>query len=164
VPGQTTDARACAKCAIAPSVTGGVLRTALLILPATAGKPLARILLIDDLGRAGSALADYLFAMGYDVAFATTQVTALTLAQKITPHLVLMDLQMPGIDGMATVQQLRALPNLYDLPVIALTALTMPGDRERVWADGINGYLSKPLHLGKLLSTIERLLPKPRSR
>ncbi len=143
---------------------GTLLRNALLILPATAGEPLARILVIDDVSRTGAALADYLFALGYDVAIATTAITALALAQKLKPNLVCMDLQMPGMDSAAMVQQLRALPNLYDLPVIALTALTLPGDRERLWAAGINGYLSKPLHLGKLLSTIERLLPKTGNR
>jgi|GEM_PF-1520917 len=143
---------------------GAFLRTALLLLPTTPRKPLARILVVEELGMTGSALVDYLWSMGYDVALATTALTALSLAQKLKPHLVLLDLQMSGLDSALTTHQLRALPTLHDLPVIGITALTLPGDQARLWAAGINGYVSKPFDFGKLLATIEQLLPHPGAR
>ena len=71
---------------------------------------------------------------------------------------VLMDIQMPEMDGLAAIQQLRHDPNCGNIPIIALTALAMAGDRERCLDAGANDYLSKPVRLKDLASTIHQLL------
>ena len=75
------------------------------------------------------------------------------------PDLVLMDIQMPEMDGLQAIKRLRADETTAVLPIIALTALAMPGDRERCLAAGADAYLSKPLSLKALLAVIE-MFPK----
>jgi CheY-like chemotaxis protein len=74
------------------------------------------------------------------------------------PDIILMDILMPELDGLATTQQLRAMPKYASTPIIAVTALTMPGDRERCLAAGMNDFLTKPLSLETLHATIEAYL------
>ncbi|OUC15839.1 MAG: hypothetical protein B0A82_04510, partial [Alkalinema sp. CACIAM 70d] len=68
------------------------------------------------------------------------------------------DIQMPGVDGLTAIRQLRADTTVANIPIIALTALAMQGDAERCLAAGANDYLSKPVRLKQLLQTIQRLL------
>jgi CheY-like chemotaxis protein len=77
------------------------------------------------------------------------------------PALILMDIQMPALDGLEATRRLRAHTDLANTPIIALTALAMPGDRERCLAAGVNDYLSKPLSLKQLLNLIESYLHHP---
>jgi CheY-like chemotaxis protein len=112
-------------------------------------------LLVDDNPGNQQVLTDYLRARGFDVEQATSAEEALAAARARRPLLVLMDVQMPTVDGLAATRQLRADPELCTLPVIALTSLAMKGDRER--------YLSKPVKLTELLATIERRLATPRA-
>ena len=77
----------------------------------------------------------------------------------VLPDLILMDIQMPGIDGLETMQRIRQDLQLTDLPIIALTALAMTGDREKCLAAGANDYLTKPIKLKQLRETIQRLIP-----
>ncbi|MEB3191001.1 MAG: response regulator [Snowella sp.] len=74
------------------------------------------------------------------------------------PALVLMDIQIPEIDGLEVIRRVRAHPNLVNLPIIALTALAMPGDREQCLQAGANEYLTKPVGLKQLLQTIRQYL------
>ena len=102
-------------------------------------------------------LTDYLGAQGYGVIAAADGFLALELAQESPPDLILMDIQLPGMDGFETIRRLRGLPGLVSTPIIAITALAMSGDPERCLAAGANGYLSKPLHLPLLREMIIQL-------
>lgn len=77
------------------------------------------------------------------------------------PNLILMDIQMPEVDGIEAIHQIRLDPDLTKIPIIALTALAMPKDRERCLAAGANDYLSKPVKLKQLSTTIRRFLSQP---
>jgi CheY-like chemotaxis protein len=83
---------------------------------------------------------------------------ALEKAREADPELILMDVQMPVIDGLEATRRLRAQARFARTPVIVLTALTMPGDRERCLQAGANEYLSKPVRLSSLVETIQQLL------
>ena len=80
---------------------------------------------------------------------------AIERAKEERPDLILIDIQMPGMDGLEATRRLRADANLADIPVIALTALAMPGDRELCLGAGANEYLSKPVSLKGLVQVIE---------
>jgi PAS domain S-box-containing protein len=116
------------------------------------------LLLADDNEINGVILQDYLEAKGYRVIRAHTGREAIAQAEKFLPELILMDIQMPDIDGLDAIQTLRRNPHFATTPVIALTALAMPGDQERCFAAGATEYLTKPLHLGHVTAVINRLL------
>jgi CheY-like chemotaxis protein len=101
------------------------------------------------------AVTDYLIAKGYRVVVAHDGAEAVTQAHEARPDMIFMDIQMPNMDGLEAIRRIRADATLVAVPIIALTALVMPGDRERCLAAGANGYLSKPVRLGELVTTIE---------
>ena len=103
------------------------------------------ILVVEDNERNLKLLRDVLEYAGYDVRVARTGEDGVTLAVKEPPDLVLMDLQLPGIDGMEALRQLRASPRTADIPVVAVTAQAMKQDRERALEAGFNGYVEKPI-------------------
>ena len=103
------------------------------------------ILVVEDNERNLKLLRDVLEYAGYDVRVARTGEDGVTLAVKEPPDLVLMDLQLPGIDGMEALRQLRASPRTADIPVVAVTAQAMKQDRERALEAGFDGYLEKPI-------------------
>ncbi|NCC32755.1 MAG: response regulator, partial [Chloroflexia bacterium] len=107
------------------------------------------------------ALGDYLQDKGYRLSVARNGREALEMAAEIVPDLVLMDIQMPELDGLEAIRRLRADPVFALTPIIALTALAMPGDRERCMEAGASEYLTKPVSLRGLVYTIERLLDHP---
>ena len=113
------------------------------------------ILLAEDEENNIYLFATYLEAKGYQVVIARNGAEALNRAHAVTPDLIVMDIQMPGMDGLEAIRQLRASPTLAAIPIIALTALAMVGDRERCLAAGANDYLSKPVRLQELVRTIE---------
>ncbi len=117
-----------------------------------------RILLAEDNEVNIAAFSDYLTAKGYDLTVARNGRQALELVAEIRPHLILMDIQMPEMDGLQTMVQLRATPEFRLTPLIALTALAMPGDRERCLAAGANEYLTKPISPKRLVEVIQTLL------
>jgi PAS domain S-box-containing protein len=120
------------------------------------GSPL--ILLAEDNEANISTVSSYLKAKGYRILLAKNGEEAIALAKSENPNLILMDIQMPGMDGLEAMQQIRLDPNLVDLPIIALTALAMTGDRDRCLAAGANDYLTKPVKLKQLAATIQHLL------
>jgi signal transduction histidine kinase/DNA-binding NarL/FixJ family response regulator len=108
------------------------------------------ILIADDNETNLSVLSDFLHEWNCRLLFARTGAEALHRCKTETPNLVLMDIQMPGMHGFDVIRALRSDPELCHTPIIALTALTMPGDRERCFAVGADDYLSKPIHVERL--------------
>jgi two-component system, cell cycle response regulator DivK len=103
------------------------------------------ILVVEDNERNLKLLRDVLEYAGYDVRVARTAEDGITSAVSEPPDLVLMDLQLPGIDGTEALRRLRENPRTADIPVVAVTAQAMKQDRERVLEAGFNGYVSKPI-------------------
>jgi len=113
------------------------------------------VLLADDNEANASLVSDYLRAHGYQALIAQDGAEAVELARKAHLDVILMDIQMPGMDGIEAILTIRADADLAQTPIIALTALAMPGDRERCLAAGANNYLSKPVSLRKLVGMIQ---------
>jgi PAS domain S-box-containing protein len=116
------------------------------------------ILLAEDENTTAKLVADYLLASGYRVIIAHDGVEVLEQAREKKPAVILMDAQMPEMDGLEATRRLRADSELAAIPVIALTALAMSGDRERCLKAGANDYLSKPFDLKRLVQAIESQL------
>jgi PAS domain S-box-containing protein len=117
-----------------------------------------RILIAEDNETNIQVLRDYLQAQGYEVLLARNGLEAVRQARSLGPDLILMDVQMPLVDGLAATQRLRGDARFADLPILALTAHAMAGDRERCLAAGMTDYLSKPIQFPQLLATIEDYL------
>jgi len=116
------------------------------------------VLLVEDDPQTRSLVEQYLLALGYRVVLAENGHTALTQAHALLPALVLMDIQMPGMDGLTAISRLRAEHAFASLPIIALSARAMSGDRELCLAAGATEYLSKPVRLRELGAQIAALL------
>ncbi|HET7128566.1 MAG TPA: response regulator [Gaiellaceae bacterium] len=112
------------------------------------------VLLVEDNAKNMKLLRDVLTAKGYDVLEAASGEEAVALAADELPQLVLMDVQLPGIDGVAALRRVRADARTAAIPVLALTAQAMEGDRERFLAAGFDGYLSKPVDIVELVETV----------
>ena len=115
-----------------------------------------RVLVVEDNEKNMKLFRDVLSATGYRTLEATTGGEAVELATKHTPDLVLMDIQMPDIDGVEALRMLRADPRTASLRVLAVTAQAMRGDREQFLAAGFDGYLSKPVNVHELLGTVRQ--------
>ena len=119
----------------------------------------ARILIIED-NKANLELVEYLLkASGYATLAAQDGEQGVRAARKEKPDLIICDLQMPVMDGYEVVRELKKDPLLRPIPVIAVTALSMPGDRNNVLAAGFDGYLSKPIEPETFVRTVEGFLP-----
>jgi two-component system cell cycle response regulator DivK len=114
------------------------------------------VLVVEDNEKSMKLFRDVLTVTGYRALEATTGVQAVELAAKHGPDLVLMDIQLPDIDGVETLSRLRADERTAAIPVLALTAQAMQGDRERFLAAGFDGYLSKPLNIAELVATVKQ--------
>ncbi len=121
------------------------------------------ILLAEDNEANIHTYASYLCAKGYQVVVARNGQEVLDTIPTILPDVILMDIQMPHTDGLQVIKHLRQGTDTASIPIIALTALAMPGDRERCLAMGAYEYLSKPVALKQLITTIERIRPQDRS-
>jgi PAS domain S-box-containing protein len=121
------------------------------------------VLIADDNESNTRPLADYLRANGFQVRIARDGEEALRLCREVAPAVVLMDIQMPRLNGLEAIRQLRAEAATAHLPMVALTALAMPGDRERCMAAGADEYLSKPARLGEVLKLVRKLTAPPAS-
>ena len=117
-----------------------------------------KVLLAEDHEANAAMLTNALHSRGYQVIQVVDGVEALAVARETRPDIILMDIQMPNLDGLGATRQIRTDPVLHDVPVIALTALTMPGDRERCLNAGVTDYLEKPVSVRGLLKTIGRHL------
>jgi PAS domain S-box-containing protein len=116
------------------------------------------ILLVEDNEANIEIFAEYLQVWGYRVIVARSGSEALARAQEETPDLILMDVQLPEMDGLTAVCELRKTEAIKTIPIITLTALAMQGDKARCLAAGANVYLSKPVQLRQLVLTIDQLL------
>jgi CheY-like chemotaxis protein len=119
------------------------------------------ILLAEDNEANIETIGGYLEQKGHRMNYAPNGLEAVRLARELHPELILMDIQMPVMDGLSAIRELRADPMLNKTPILALTGLAMPGDRERCFAAGANDYLSKPVSLQSLLKHIRAHLNMP---
>jgi two-component system cell cycle response regulator DivK len=115
---------------------------------------MAKVLIIED-NATNMTLAIFLLqSAGHTVLSATDAEAGLTLAHDERPDLILMDIQLPGMDGLQATQLLKRDKATCAIPVIALTALAMKGDEERIRAAGCDGYIAKPMRYQEFLATI----------
>ena len=123
---------------------------------------MAKVLIIED-NLANMTLAMFLLqSVGHTVLSATDAETGLTLAREEQPNLILMDIQLPGMDGLEATTVLKRDGATRAIPVIALTALAMKGDEERIRAAGCDGYIAKPMRYQEFLKTVaEQLVAAP---
>jgi CheY-like chemotaxis protein len=119
-----------------------------------------RILVAEDNAVNRELLRELLEARGYEVFEACDGQEALHMIEQSRPDLLLMDIGMPVLDGFAAIRRIRENPRLAPLPVVAVTAYAMRGDREKILKSGFDGYLSKPLTLSSLIAELDRLLTK----
>jgi two-component system cell cycle response regulator DivK len=117
-----------------------------------------QILVVEDNEKNMKLLRDVLTATGHEVLEASTGDQALALAREHLPGLILMDIQLPDMSGVEALGQLRADPHTALIPVLAVTAQAMKGDREHFMAEGFNAYLSKPIDLDVLLTAVDEHL------
>lgn len=117
-----------------------------------------RVLLIEDNEQNRYLMTFLLEKHGYQVSEASDGVTGIELARASVPAVVLLDIQLPGMDGYAVARALRDLESLRAVPIIAVTSYAMPGDRERALAAGCTGYVEKPINPETFVSQMEGML------
>ena len=115
-----------------------------------------QILVVEDNHRNMKLFRDVLQATGYHTLEASTATEALTLATEHRPALVLMDIELPDMDGLEALGRLRMDERTATIPVVAVTAQAMRGDRERFTAAGFDGYVAKPVDIDGLLETVRQ--------
>jgi two-component system, cell cycle response regulator DivK len=114
-----------------------------------------QVLVVEDNERNMKLFRDVLQASGFRTLEATTGESAVELVFEQRPDLVLMDIQLPDIDGVEALERVRADDRFASVPVLALTAQAMEGDRERFLASGFDGYLSKPVNIAEFVATVK---------
>jgi CheY-like chemotaxis protein len=118
------------------------------------------ILVIEDNDKNRKLVRDVLTYRGYQVVEAETGEDGVRLTRERKPQLVLMDIQLPGIDGIEALRRLRADETTRGIPVIAVTASAMDHDRQKIMAAGFDGYQSKPLSVKEFLATVDAILAR----
>ena len=118
------------------------------------------ILIVEDNPQSLKLVRDILQIKGYQTIEAETGEEGVRLARERHPALILMDIQLPGINGIEALQRLRADPLTSPIPVIAVTASVMADDRQRVMAAGFDGFQGKPISVRELLATVRGILEK----
>jgi CheY-like chemotaxis protein len=124
----------------------------------TSAATMRRILLVEDNEMNRDMLSRRLVRQGYDVVLAPDGEAGVTMAAATRPDLILMDMSLPGIDGWEATRRIRGEPALRHIPIIALTAHAMTGDREAATAAGCDDYDTKPVELPRLLAKMRLLL------
>ena len=121
------------------------------------------ILIIEDNEKNRKLIRDLLQAKGYQTIESDTAEEGIRLAEERKPALILMDIQLSGLDGIAAMKQLKAAPATRTIPVMAITASAMTYNRESMLAEGFDGYQIKPFNLSDFLADIARLISQSRS-
>jgi two-component system, cell cycle response regulator DivK len=119
------------------------------------------ILIVEDNEKNLKLLRDVLQVKGYLTLEARTATEGLRLAREALPSLVLMDIQLPDLSGIAALVQLRADPLTQKIPTVAVSASAMQEDQEKITASGFDGYITKPIELKSFLEQVERYVGKP---
>ena len=119
-----------------------------------------RILVVEDNDRNRKLVRAVLEHAGYDVVEATTGEEGVRLAAQVVPDLVLMDIQLPGIDGRDALRRLRGGASTRDIPVVAVTAFAMKGDEAKTLDAGFNGYIEKPISVRALPEQVRGYLER----
>ena len=122
------------------------------------------ILIAEDNPTNRELLRELLEIRGYTVAEACNGQEALVSVEQAPPDILLLDIGMPVLDGFAVMRKLRENPRFTSLPVVAVTAYAMQGDREKIMDSGFNGYLSKPVNSTTLFHELDRLLGHPKAQ
>jgi two-component system, cell cycle response regulator DivK len=116
------------------------------------------ILIVEDNDKNLKLVRDVLQVKGYATIEAGTAEDGIVLARERRPDLILMDIQLPGMNGIAAIGVLRADPSTAAIPVVAVTASVMPQDRNKITEAGFNAYVGKPINLREFLDTVRNLL------
>ena len=123
---------------------------------------MSTILIVEDNPRNMKLVRDVLQVKGHTTLEATTGEAGVALASEHKPDLILMDIQLPGINGIEALGVLRGQPETAAIPVIAVTASVMQQDRKLITEAGFNGYVGKPISLVEFLETVSAALARPR--
>ena len=118
-----------------------------------------RILVVEDTEDNRRIIRDLLTAAGYALIEATDGAEGVALAQKERPDLVLMDIQLPEMDGYEATRRIRAIPELARVPIIAVTSYALSGDEAKTREAGCDGYVAKPFSPRQLLAKVREFLP-----
>jgi two-component system cell cycle response regulator DivK len=119
-----------------------------------------RILVVEDTEDNRQIIRDLLSSVGYELIEAVDGAEGVAMAQNHHPDLILMDIQLPGMDGYEATRQIRALPELAGVPIIAVTSYDLSGDEAKTRAAGCDGYVAKPFSPRQLLAKIREFLPE----
>jgi len=118
------------------------------------------ILIVEDNEKNRKLVRDVLTFKGYRLAEAETGEDGVRLARELHPDLILMDIQLPGINGITALAQIREDPAIRHIPVIAVTASAMTHDRQKIMASGFDGYQSKPINVKEFLKAVKETLDR----
>jgi len=119
------------------------------------------ILIVEDNDKNLKLVRDVLQVKGYETIEAGNAEDGIVLARERKPDLILMDIQLPGMNGIEAIGVLRADPATADIPVAAVTASVMQHDRNKITVAGFNAYVGKPINLNEFLATVRKLLEVP---
>lgn len=120
------------------------------------------ILIIEDNEKNRKLMREVLRVKGYQTLETETAEEGIRVAQESLPALILMDLQLPGMDGITALAALRADPRTKEIPVIAVTASAMTHNRPKILAAGFDGYQTKPINVKEFLEVVRQVLDRPR--
>jgi CheY-like chemotaxis protein len=118
-----------------------------------------KILVIEDNEQNLYLVTFILEAHGYEVIQARNGYDGIAIAEQVSPALILLDIQLPKMDGYAVARELKSKPNLGAIPIVAVTSYAMVGDREQILAAGCTGYIEKPINPETFMAQIEEHLP-----
>lgn len=118
-----------------------------------------RILIVEDQEDNRAILRDLLGAAGYEFVEATTGEDGIRMAERERPDLILMDIQLPGMDGYEATQRIKSNPALKSIPIVAVTSYALSGDEAKAREAGCDGYVAKPFSPRRLLATVRQFLP-----
>jgi len=119
-----------------------------------------RILIVEDTEDNRQIIRDLLSSVGYELIEAEDGAAGVALAQSEQPDLILMDIQLPQMDGYEATRRIRAIPELATVPIIAVTSYALSGDEAKTRAAGCDGYIAKPFSPRQLLAKIREFLPE----